>query len=583
MTEIKFEEKEFFGQNKFIPDIKPDINNNKGNEDIIGKEEFNASKISMNSKDTKRALSDKIFETENLEKNQVEQKINEESKSINYNQNKINNNMNMNIFDNKLYFTEANIPNTHRNTSEKSSSSKLYTIEVIPEKPQNSIMSSKIASSKSSKTENKKFNFSNNVGPVIELKRRVINRSNLHPLQYKIKEIEEIIKKQNDYDFKKSMKELEIKYEQKKKEKQRNKIITDNNLKFQKKIKEMEEFRNNVINKKWIKIFDKQNKTRKNNNKSFEFSIKDNWKYKKFRRNKSSLDLNLSEKEDKDTTLPTINIMQRYEYIKLKKEKNEEDFCNQALKKIQQNEENHRKNYLRRLNSLNRKLLSQNKLYRQKSFNCIKRIQLKDEELKQNYIKKDILKSYSINKIISKIKYKKNQESIQKQIKKDNIKERQELMNQKIEKNFLDYQKKLKTAKNKLIKKDMNFNEYEDKKMNKIIKFSNLQKENLKKVNNELEIYYNDLIQRHEDNVSIINELQREEDNKRSDALRRIINEQIKKNKEIENLGKFKGKMNNENINNLREDKVKQIFYQKKIEEERKKKEKEEEDYLNKI
>ena len=583
MTEIKFEEKEFFGQNKFIPDIKPDINNNKGNEDIIGKEEFNASKISMNSKDTKRALSDKIFETENSEKNQVEQKINEESKSINYNQNKINNNMNMNIFDNKLYFTEANIPNTHRNTSEKSSSSKLYTIEVIPEKPQNSIMSSKIASSKSSKTENKKFNFSNNVGPVIELKRRVINRSNLHPLQYKIKEIEEIIKKQNDYDFKKSMKELEIKYEQKKKEKQRNKIITENNLKFQKKIKEMEEFRNNVINKKWIKIFDKQNKTRKNNNKSFEFSIKDNRKYKKFRRNKSSLDLNLSEKEDKDTTLPTINIMQRYEYIKLKKEKNEEDFCNQALKKIQQNEENHRKNYLRRLNSLNRKLLSQNKLYRQKSFNCIKRIQLKDEELKQNYIKKDILKSYSINKIISKIKYKKNQESIQKQIKKDNIKERQELMNQKIEKNFLDYQKKLKTAKNKLIKKDMNFNEYEDKKMNKIIKFSNLQKENLKKVGGGLEIYYNDLIQRHEDNVSIINELQREEDNKRSDALRRIINEQIKKNKEIENLGKFKGKMNNENINNLREDKVKQIFYQKKIEEERKKKEKEEEDYLNKI
>jgi len=293
--------------------------------------------------------------------------------------------------------------------------------------------------------------------------------------------------------------------------------------------------------------------------------------------------VNLSEKEDKDTTLPTINIMQKYEYIKLKKEKNEEDFCNQALKKIQQNEENHRKNYLRRLNSLNRKLLSQNKLYRQKSFNCIKRIQLKDEELKQNYIKKDILKSYSINKIISKIKYKKNQESIQKQIKKDNIKERQELMNQKIEKNFLDYQKKLKTAKNKLIKKDMNFNEYEDKKMNKIIKFSNLQKENLKKVNNELEIYYNDLIQRHEDNVSIINELQREEDNKRSDALRRIINEQIKKNKEFENLGKFKGKMNNENINNLREDKVKQIFYQKKIEEERKKKEKEEADYLNKI
>ena len=89
---------------------------------------------------------------------------------------------------------------------------------------------------------------------------------------------------------------------------------------------------------------------------------------------------------------------------KKKKEKNEEDFCNQALKKIQQSEEKHRKNYLRRLNSLNRKLLSQNKLYRQKSFNCIKRIQLKDEELKQNYIKKDILKSYSINKIISKIK-----------------------------------------------------------------------------------------------------------------------------------------------------------------------------------
>ena len=75
--------------------------------------------------------------------------------------------------------------------------------------------------------------------------------------------------------------------------------------------------------------------------------------------------------------------------------------------KLQENEEIHKRNYLNHLNSVNRKRLRQEKIYRERSYNCFERIKLKDEELKENFIKKEMVKSYNINKIISRARYNK--------------------------------------------------------------------------------------------------------------------------------------------------------------------------------
>jgi hypothetical protein len=49
------------------------------------------------------------------------------------------------------------------------------------------------------------------------MKKKVVNNYNFHPLQYRIKMIEEEIQKQNNYDFDRCMKELQMQYEKKKK------------------------------------------------------------------------------------------------------------------------------------------------------------------------------------------------------------------------------------------------------------------------------------------------------------------------------------------------------------------------------
>ena len=62
-------------------------------------------------------------------------------------------------------------------------------------------------------------------------------------------------------------------------------------------------------------------------------------------------------------------------------------------------------------------------------------------------------------------------------------------------------------------------------------------------------------------------------------VVKRTIDEQIKKTKEIENLYKFKDKIQNENIYNLRDEQVKKIFDIKRIDD--RKKLEEEQDFFN--
>jgi hypothetical protein len=368
------------------------------------------------------------------------------------------------------------------------------------------------------------------------------------------------------------MKELKIKYEQKLKKKERDKIINEKNEKFKNKLKQMEEFRNNIINQKLIKVMQKQNRPNKRNkirNKSFELSPNEKTENNKsLQKNHYTIDINYSEKDE--IPFPSIQNLSRLEYVKLKKQKTEEEFCFQVQQKLQENEEIHKRNYLNHLNSVNRKRLRQEKLYRERSYNCFERIKLKDEELKENFIKKEMVKSYNINKIISRARYNKKVRLNKIQFKNYNVKENQELIEKNMEKKISDYKKKL-TEQNKILnKKKMNLSYYNTEKMQKKIIFSDKQKENLKNLNKEMSNYYNDLIMKHEDNVMIVNDIQKQENIMRAKVVKRTIGEQIKKEHEIENLKKFRGRMKNENIYNLSEDKVKKIFNKRQIEERKK-------------
>ena len=82
--------------------------------------------------------------------------------------------------------------------------------------------------------------------------------------------------------------------------------------------------------------------------------------------------------------------------------------------------------------------------------------------------------------------------------------------------------------------------------------------------------YYNDIILRHEDNLMVVNELEKRKEKIIDKVVKRTIEEQTKKNKEYENLRIFGGKMKNKNINNLSEEKVKKLFKQRRIEEQKK-------------
>ena len=582
MSEIDKEENKSKDIKRKLPDIKNNQNISKCKEYIINQKEdiSNSTKIIPISRNYKFpiSISDKQFETENSKRNNDTYiKENEKSKFDSYrNSNrKINKFMdNINSLDSKLYFTETNIhssPN-NKNTTEKSKSSKLYTIEVIPEYPENSKFNSIILSSnKTSKTNrtkiSNKFIF-NNLGPEVILQKKIINKFNFFPLQHKIKEVEEQIKKQNNYDFQKTMKDLKIKYEQKMMKKKREKLLSEKNEKFQNKLKQMEEFRENIINQKWEKVMKKQNKSNKKkkiSNKSFDFLTNEKSNINK--KNQNTLDVNSSEKEE-----PSIKSMQnlsRLEYAKLKKQKSEEDFCFQVQQKLQENEEIHKRNYLRHLRSINRKISYQEKLYRQRSYNCLEKIKMKNDKFKENYIKKEMLKSYTINKILAKARYNKKIKLNEIQIKNNYVKENQELIEKQMEEKFWQYQKKLIEQNNYINKKLSNLNYTTNEKMQKKLIFDRKQKQNLKNLNKEMSEYYNDIILRHEDNLMVVNDLEKRKEKIIDKVVKRTIEEQTKKNKEYENLRIFGGKMKNKNINNLSEEKVKKIFNQRILEEQK--------------
>ena len=559
-------------QNSILPNINKNQNILQLNEKQIQKKETNSTKILKLSLETDRHISDNLFETDSSKiKNEKNSKIESDIKPIEVKNLSPTNIMdNINSLNNKLYFTEAIIPSKpKKEKEEKSKNNKLYTVDAIQENQvKNNIESKSFISNKTPKNQINKY-ILNNLSPEIEYKRRISIKSNFEPFKLKIKAIEDQIIKQNEYDFKKVMKDLKMEYKKKLKMKQREKLIHKNNEKFQNKLKQMEEFRNNLINEKLLKLKNRQSNSKKRKKrKNLNISPYEKTDIsKRIEKNQSSMDINYSEKDN--NVFPSIQHLSRLEYIKLKQKINEDEFCKQALQRIQDNEEKHKINYEQYLKSFNFRMKKQEKLYRQRSYNCLRKVQMEDDEFKENSMIKQMVKSYSINKLMRKIKNARKKKFVKTLSKNNNIKEKQDMLEKELEQKFLDYQEKLKNESNFIDKKILKLNSCITEKKKKKIQFSELLKQNLRQINHEMENFYQDIMLRQEDNLMILNELIKEEGNNREKIVKRTINEQIQKIEEMKNLSKFRDKMKNENINNFKTDKILKIFEEKRIEEQK--------------
>ena len=469
MTEQNLDTNKSDTQNPILPNINLNQDILQLNETQNQKDETNSTPILKLSLDTDRRNSDNLIETERSNKKDEKNSKNdidlkqEETKNTKPEETKnttqINMMDNINSLNNKLYFTETIIPdNPNKVIEDNTRGTKLYTFDIIPENPVKTNLNTKsIISNKTPKNQINKF-ILNNLSPEIELRKRISNKSKFEHFRLKIKAIEDQMIKQNEYDFKRVMKDLKLEYKQKLKMKQREKLIHKNNEKFQNKLKQMEEFRNNLINEKLLKLEKKQGNSKKKK------KIKDLYitPYEKININKrmeknhSSMELNNSEKDN--YYFPSIQNLSRLECIKLKQKMNEDEFCQQSLQRIQENEERHKINHEQYLKSINYKLKKQEKLYRQRSYNCLRKVRMEDYDFKENMMIKQMVKSYSINKLIRKIKNNRKLKINKTLTKTNNIKEKQEMIEQQLEQRFLDYQKKLKNETNFIDKKLLKLN-----------------------------------------------------------------------------------------------------------------------------
>ena len=495
---------------------------------------------------------------------------------------------------NQIYFTEANtlIPREYTDTKDikdikKSNSNKLYTLTSIPEYSNIKIKKTaetplKIKSINSQdKTKNKSICL-NNLSPEVYMKKkfRVNKEKDLICLKVRIKQIEEEILKRNEYDYKSAMKECKLLYMKDIKNKEKEKQIIEENKKFEEKLKNMEEYRNNLINNRIKKILQRQsgkNRNKKNldiNNKSLdnnliEIPIKE--KMEKINNEKI-----LKTLDSYDEKLPILPGMHKYEILKMIKDKEEKNFCINTEQRLKDLEKSHRKNYLKHLRKINEKLAKQNELYNIRSEKCITESKERSGEFEQNYIAKEMLKRFNIKQnLLRDISEKK--EKIKGNLLKniENVKEKKELLikqeQQKIKKIIkrLNRQKSLEVKQNLLNENVNNLNNHR-------IYFSNLQKENLNKANKEEKDYYNELILRQEDYFWIIRNLQKDESTNRI-IIQKALQNQNKKDNEMKSLNKFLEKMDRNNINNQKNGtKMKLFLEQRKIEISNKKKEEEE-------
>ena len=557
-----------------------DVSLNQAKDELVHPNQIHINEHNSNNKNLNESNKNIIEEEESKT---IENMLN---KDLFRNQRFSDNNGNISIFKhkNQLYFTEADIPPEKKNKIKKSYSSLSYVLSPITpiQESKNSFLYktpgnfSKLRQDEIKKLRNSINAKLNNLSPEEYKKKRFVYKYNFHPLKYRIQKMEEEIENQNKYDFQRAMKEFQMKCVKEKKFFEKQKQILAIHKTANDKLREMHEKREKMMNERKQKIMQNINRKKcnkkiiiKNFNKSFETKINYNMPnhHTDMGQNKWTDSIHSNYLNDKNEKFPKIHNMPKYMQVKNAKNKKEEEFCFLTNKRLQEKEENHKNNYQKYFDLISEKIFKINKKDKEKSLECLKITKSRDVGLEEKYIEKDMIKRYNINQNLLKENSNKFEslKNIQKNL--DDAKERREMIERKEEEQRKKVIRRINREHNKTTishVKELKIRNH----------YANLQKEHLRKSNqNEIE-YHNELVLRLGDNNVIVNELQKEEPIIKQALLKRNLKEQRQKSQRLKKMEIRLSKLGKENINTKNEETKKRIILETiRIELEKKEKE----------
>ena len=488
--------------------------------------------------------------------------------------------------------TPVNLPNIQNNIGQEKLKIDLQKIErnAIPEededsknkKKKKSFIKNAASSSDNPKTEKsenqktkKKINL-NFLSPDVYMRKKISHtEQNINPLEIKLKRIEQDIKKQYDYDYKRVMQQIKDRLEVTARNKKQQKHILEEEKKLKEKIKSMEEYRENILKEKAKKVFKKQNKSfkklKKDNKTSLNIILGTNTN--SITSNNNSNYYNTIESSNSKKLPPISNSLNRYKIIKERKEQNEKQFILDTKEDILSLELEHKENLLYQQDILNKKIKDHSKLYEKRNEAYLKYRNDKEREKNENYLEKDIKRRYNVKLNILRDKSEKNgrlKDKIQKHL--ENFQEKREILEKNEKKKIRGYLKKMNKYNGS--KSMLHSNE-------KRIYYSNLQKNNIINNQKELEEKYNDFLWNMEYIKNIACDMQKVDSDNRKNLYQNNLQLQTENEKKCQSFYDFLEKIEKKNIIN-KTDNAKLKLYNKKVREEIEEKNRREEE-LNKL
>ena len=410
------------------------------------------------------------------------------------------------------------------------------------------------------------------LSPEIYMRKKMDHtEQNINPLEIKLKRMEQVIQKQCDYDYKRTMQQIKDRLNNIQKNKEKQKHILEEEQKLKEKLKTMEEYREKKIKELAQKVNKKQNRSNKILKKN-KTAIKSKYDIDNTSNNSSknycqTLDSNNLKK------LPLINkTPDKYKLIKEKKDMNENEFIQNTEDNLKSLEMEHKENYLYQYNLANGKFKAQNKKHEQRNEQYSKFRMDKLLERNEKLLQKDITRSYNIRLNILRDRSEKSgrlKEHIQKNL--ESFNEKKEILEQKEKKKIKEYLKKI----NKYNSGSKNYVSNKIKRQY----YSNLQKANANNAEKEFERKYNDYLIKQENLLNIVYDIQQIDSNKRKNLYKNNLLMQNENEEKYQSFSQFLEKMEKNNIMN-KPDNIKLKLYNKKVREENEEKIRKEEELI---
>ena len=555
-TEDNKQEKDISNLNSQQEEIDQKLNKDENSTTLIINKEVEKNMDIINKDNSQNNIEIKpVMEEKN------EKKIDNDAESGYIDLNKILNEKNdsssmNNLNNNNVYVTEANIIKENKN----------FETPDVRKKTN--------ASVKKNNSTIKKTKMLDSLSPIIH-KKKIDSEVNLVHLQYRLKKMEENLQKQNDYDYKRIMKEIDLQRLNKKKEIEHQKEINEKNQKFSEKLKVMESYREKALKDKIQKIIDKQKlklSTSKNSINLNESPIKT----EAYEKKSKTIDVDHSSRKK----LPDISV--KYKLIRQMKKENEDNFCFETEEKLKYLEDEHRKNHISYLRKRDEKIQEFSEKYNERNLKCILAKKDNENERKENYMNQYMLKRLRYKELALE---KKNEQinKLSQSLKKNiyNFQDKKEILENKEKEKIQKYLKHLnrKSSISNLKKSHENYL-FTDTKKELLL---NKQKENLNNIKEENKLLMQDYLYDQEYYVYLLKNIGNSQAKKTDHVYKNIVNYQKEKDKNCRSSLEIMDEIGKDNILNKNLKLRMKLYNQRKREEKEKLEENNEEIKKNKI